>query len=218
MLGAVLEALGLWALVLAGSMALTSLAASALGVEDDRVLGAVSQGSFIVLSLVLARLVGIWGQLGLTPDLGSSLRALVVSLPAALVVAIPAARLAQGYRPPFLPEDLPSRLAFALALAPVGEEIFFRGLLEGQLLSTLGAGSGAGLWIAIIIPAALFSLVHVAPFSKAPRGYLASVLVGAFVVGLLAGHFRAVSGSLAPAVVTHASFNLAGVIVEKVVG
>ena len=56
MLGAVLEALGLWALVLAGSMALTSAAASALGVKDDRVLGAVSQVSFIVLSLVLARL------------------------------------------------------------------------------------------------------------------------------------------------------------------
>ncbi len=64
MFGAVLEALGLWALVLAGGMALTSVAASALGVKDDRVLAAVSQVFFIALSLALARLTGVWGGWG----------------------------------------------------------------------------------------------------------------------------------------------------------
>ncbi len=96
--------------------------------------------------------------------------------------------------------------------------MLFRGLLEGRLLSSLGAGSRATLWIAIVIPAALFSLVHVAPFSKAPRVYLASVMTGAFVLGLLAGLFRAVSGSLATAVVTHACFNLVGMLVEEILG
>ena len=216
MLLAVLEAFGLWALVFAAGTAVTSAAAGALGLKSERILGAASQVSFIALSLVLARLTGSWGQLGLTLDLESSLRALAISAPAALVLAIPAARLSGGYEPPFLPEDLFSRVILALALAPMGEEVLFRGLLEGRLLWTLPASSEPCLWIAVVVPAALFSLVHIVPFSEAPRGYLASVLVGAFVMGLLAGYFRAVSGSLAPAILTHSCFNLAGMLVERV--
>ncbi|MDK2463374.1 MAG: CPBP family intramembrane metalloprotease [Candidatus Korarchaeota archaeon] len=93
-----------------------------------------------------------------------------------------------------------------------------QGSARGPLLSTLGAGPRATPWIAVIIPAALFSLVHVAPLSKAPRVYLASVMTGAFVLGLLASLFRAVSGSLAPAVVTHACLNLVGMLVEEILG
>ncbi len=214
MLGAILEALGLWALALASGVVVTSALARLLGSEEDWKLASASQLTFALVSLALASLAGGRSAMGLTIDLDSSLRSLAVSLPLAATLSIPAARFSRGYRPPFEPEDPIRGAILALALAPIGEELLFRGLLEGRLLSTLGSSPGV-LWVAIAIPAVLFSLVHVAPFSGAPRGYLGSVLAAALVLGVLAGYFRAVSGSLAPAVVAHACFNLAGMAVDR---
>ena len=81
--------------------------------------------------------------------------------------------------------------------------------MEGYLLKYVDG------WIAILIPAILFTAIHIIPYSSAPFTILIYVLTGAFILGLLAGYFRAVSRSLIPAIITHAIFNFSGIIVWK---
>ena len=95
-----------------------------------------------------------------------------------------------------------------LILAPLGEDCLFRGIL---LLSLLPYGA----FVAITVPALLFSLVHLLPFKNTPCKFLVSILISSFALGLLAGYFRVISYSLLPAYLTHTIFNLSGRMTEK---
>ena len=95
----------------------------------------------------------------------------------------------------------------ALALAPTGEETLFRGLLLGYMLR-----QGVNPWIAIIVSATLFSLMHMLPFHNAPIAQQAFVLITALLLGVMAGYLRKQTGSLLLAITTHAGFNLGGMI------
>jgi membrane protease YdiL (CAAX protease family) len=130
--------------------------------------------------------------------------ALIVSVVAALALMGLQLVTSIDYEPPFAPRSLCEIICIAGILAPLGEETLFRGLLEGYLLLH------TGLWIAVVTSAILFSLIHIAPFKGAPRSYLAIILLTALIVGLIAGYYRAVSGSLAPAITTHSVFNIIG--------
>ena len=57
---------------------------------------------------------------------------------------------------------------------------------------------------AVLFTAALFGIVHL--------GSGAIVLAGAVVLGLVAGELRRRSGSLLPAVIVHALFNVPGLL------
>jgi len=79
-------------------------------------------------------------------------------------------------------------------LAPVAEEIVFRGVL----LSALDRRWGTGF--AIVMSSAIFSLLHVTPFAVPPI----------FVFALLLGWLFVRTRSLTVCIVAHASFNLTG--------
>jgi membrane protease YdiL (CAAX protease family) len=91
--------------------------------------------------------------------------------------------------------------------APVQEEVIFRGLLQttlanrGALAASSPATSGVAalLWVAL-----LFGAIHlvVGPCTAA----------AAFVLGAIAGELRRRSGSLIPAVICHAFFNLGAIL------
>jgi membrane protease YdiL (CAAX protease family) len=83
-------------------------------------------------------------------------------------------------------------LVAAVIVAPLGEELLFRGAIFG----TLARAGGVGL--PIVGSAALFGLMHLTP------GHAAA----AFVSGLGLGWMRAVTGSVWPCVVAHALNNL----------
>jgi membrane protease YdiL (CAAX protease family) len=89
----------------------------------------------------------------------------------------------------------------------VQEEVIFRGLLQ-TTLTTRTAAAGvidAKFGVAASLAVALqFGLVHLVV-----GRYTA---VAASVLGGIAGEFRRRSGSLVPAMVCHAFFNLAGII------
>jgi len=51
------------------------------------------------------------------------------------------------------------------------------------------------------------------PYISAPLPALLLTLLGAFILGMLAGYYRAVYGSLIPAVIVHSVFNLSGIVV-----
>jgi membrane protease YdiL (CAAX protease family) len=91
--------------------------------------------------------------------------------------------------------------------APIQEEVIFRGLLQ----TTLAIGAAPPTTpspkyeiAASLLVALLFGCIHfvVGRYTAA----------AAFILGAIAGEFRRRSGSLIPAVLCHAFFNLAGII------
>lgn len=80
----------------------------------------------------------------------------------------------------------------AVVIAPLAEELFFRGLLLG-----LFAIWTRRKWLAVVLSAAAFGAVHSQPQDVLPL----------FTMGLLLGALRVGCKSLAPCVVVHALFN-----------
>jgi membrane protease YdiL (CAAX protease family) len=77
-------------------------------------------------------------------------------------------------------------------LAGVGEELFFRGLLQPGLAGSIGA------WTALILTSALFGVLH---WVTPPYAALAGL------VGLYLGAFMAVSGNLLVPILVHALYD-----------
>lgn len=80
--------------------------------------------------------------------------------------------------------------------APVVEELLYRGLIQGSLVSRFGA------LIGVLLAAAWFTVAHLAP-SEAP---------GLFAFALVLGWARQRTGRLGLPVVTHVAFNAAGLL------
>ncbi len=75
--------------------------------------------------------------------------------------------------------------------APLAEELVFRGIIQSRLERAMPA------WIAVVLQAALFGLIHGAPVQ----------IAYAFVMGLLFGYIRHRTGSILPTIAAHAAFN-----------
>ncbi|HVL57253.1 MAG TPA: JDVT-CTERM system glutamic-type intramembrane protease [Burkholderiaceae bacterium] len=91
-----------------------------------------------------------------------------------------------------------------LLLAPVWEEVLFRGLLQGRLGRwRAGAARWKGITLANALTGAVFAAAHLLahPPALAP---------GFFAVSLLLGIARERSGGLALPIALHAAFNLLG--------
>jgi len=82
--------------------------------------------------------------------------------------------------------------------APLVEEIFFRGLLQGELVQRLGAPLGIGL------TAVVFGTVHIAN-DPGIDGLIYAAGVGG--AGLVLGTVRHMTGRLGSSIATHACFN-----------
>jgi membrane protease YdiL (CAAX protease family) len=82
----------------------------------------------------------------------------------------------------------------AVVIAPVAEEVFFRGLLQTFLVRVLGRR-----WPAIVVAAVLFSLAHL----SSPHHIPALV-----VLAVMLGYAYERTGSLVSPILIHAAFNL----------
>ncbi len=87
--------------------------------------------------------------------------------------------------------QIPGLVFLLLVVAPITEELLFRGLILRGLLSRFGAGP------AVALTALLFAAFHVNPWQ----------FLGAFVLGLLFGWFYLVFRSLVPCLIGHAAAN-----------
>ncbi len=88
--------------------------------------------------------------------------------------------------------------AFGVSLAPLLEEIFFRGMLYPLLRRAFG------LAIAVALTAAAFAAIH-----GAQLGYAWGPIVSIFVVGLVLTMVRARTNSVAASFLTHCGYNSA---------
>ena len=84
----------------------------------------------------------------------------------------------------------------AVVVAPLLEEIIFRGLVQTSLLGVLGQSRR---WPVVIFGAGWFALIHM--------GLPWQVLPSIFVLGLVLGWLYERTGSLLPGVLVHAGFN-----------
>jgi membrane protease YdiL (CAAX protease family) len=93
--------------------------------------------------------------------------------------------------------------------APLFEELFFRGLLQGQLVERFGPG------IAIAVTAVVFGAAHIAN-DPGIAGLLLALSVGA--AGVVLGVVRHLTGRLGSSIATHALFNVTAVVALAFVG
>jgi membrane protease YdiL (CAAX protease family) len=85
---------------------------------------------------------------------------------------------------------------FGILIAPVLEELFFRGMLFPTLRR------GLGTLIAVLLTAAAFASIH-----GAQLGYAWGPILSIFVVGLVLTMVRARTDSVAASVLTHSGYN-----------
>jgi membrane protease YdiL (CAAX protease family) len=92
-------------------------------------------------------------------------------------------------------------IASAVLLAPLMEEIIFRGLVQTTLLHWTSSQGPARRWSVIIIASGLFAVIH----AGAAQPHTMPAL---FVLGLVLGWLYECFGSLLPCVLVHMAFNV----------
>jgi membrane protease YdiL (CAAX protease family) len=111
-------------------------------------------------------------------------------------------KLAQIPEPQVLPHgwvQLPFALFLIAIIAPVCEELLFRGLLLDWLKQKIN------VWIAAVILSVIFSLLHANPFSLGAVGWLA--FSHRFLIGITASALAIRYRSLLPSFALHATVN-----------
>jgi membrane protease YdiL (CAAX protease family) len=104
--------------------------------------------------------------------------------------------------------QLPFAFLLIVILAPICEELFFRGLLLDWLRQKMN------VWIAAIILSVVFSLLHLNPFSLGAVGWLA--FFDRFLIGIGASALAIRYRSLWPSFTLHATVNGIACIVAMV--
>ena len=191
-----LSALLLWLSVFIPSSTMASLAAR----RDPKKAGYVMQLAILLLSIGLMSLMGGPETFNLFRGWNHIPQAFILGFGTSLVLNL---IHEDADVPEFLPEGI-GRFALLLLLAPLGEEVLNRGLVEGYLLSY------GHFWSAVFFSAFLFALPHWMAF-KGSRSERALAVIGAFILGSFAGYLFALTG-LVQAFVLHSSANLAGVV------
>ena len=94
-------------------------------------------------------------------------------------------------------KDLLMNLLFIAVFAGVGEELFFRGVLQRIFIKMF-----KNPWAGIIVTAIIFSAIHLQFYGFIPR----------FILGVLLGMIYWYSGSLWPAIVAHFAYDAFAVV------
>jgi len=167
------------------------------------------QTAFTVLSMLTA--VTLFRDecrylMGLTFTFKSIMRVVRISL----ISALPLTYLTNILAPTShqIQVSIPLLIPMVLILAPIGEELLFRGLLLGCLMRCISR------WRSIMISSTIFALTHLPAFSAYSESPLTMFLIftGAFILGVIAGHFKTSLNSLIPAIITHSIFNFSGMV------
>ena len=136
-------------------------------------------------------------------------RILLWVLPTA-VLAIVGAVTSHGQAPRgFIDLTKPQTIVFVWVYASICEEVLTRGLL--QTLLSRGAEAGAAnsrcLSMPVVVSGLFFGAMHIVLVRFMGFGAI-PVIVLATGLGLVAAHYREKTGSLIPAIVIHALFNI----------
>jgi len=99
-------------------------------------------------------------------------------------------------------------------VVPLAEEGFFRGILLSMLLWGFGKmyKESTAEWLTIIFSTLIFSTAHLNNLGEYPTGFILFQVGFSTILGFSFGYTRIKTGSIYPAIVLHALFNLAGTV------
>ena len=171
--------------------------------------------SLLVIFLLSMGMLPLWGfQL---PAFEVMVLLSLIGLVAAVVVVLVSEHISPTPEKMNPPSDKRGRIIFFIVivlLASISEEALFRGFLQNILDNALLLAIDLG-WFSItggaIVSAIVFGMIHVAP-AKQMGSSVPVLVLSAMVLGLLAGIFLTISGSLILPVIIHIEFNLVGFI------
>ena len=97
-------------------------------------------------------------------------------------------------------------------VVPFAEEGFFRGILLSMLLWGFGQiySTTTAKWLTITFSTLIFSTAHLNNLGHYPTGFILFQVGFSTILGLAFGYTRIKTGSIYPAIILHALFNLAG--------
>ena len=140
-----------------------------------------------------------------------------IGIIAAVVVVLVSEHISQTPEKMNPPSDKRGRITFFIVivlLASIAEEMLFRGFLQNILDNALLLALDLG-WFSItggaVVSAIVFGLIHVAP-AKQMGSSVPVLVISAAILGLIAGIFLTVSGSIILPIIVHMEFNLVGFI------
>jgi membrane protease YdiL (CAAX protease family) len=111
-------------------------------------------------------------------------------------------------------------ILFIWIYASISEEILTRGLLQGYLSiagrDVAGTSSRFRFSLPVVTSALFFGAMHAVLIPAMGPGAI-PIIVLATGLGLVAGHYRERTGSLLPAIIVHALFNIGGTVPTWVV-
>jgi len=106
-------------------------------------------------------------------------------------------------------------IVFAWVYASISEEVFTRGLLQGFLSPLKKFGFHVfrkwRLSLPVLFSGLYFGFMHIVLIGKFGPAVL-FVIVSASLLGIVAGYYREKTGSLIPAIIIHALFNIGGML------
>ncbi|MGY5858538.1 MAG: CPBP family intramembrane glutamic endopeptidase [Candidatus Thorarchaeota archaeon] len=171
--------------------------------------------SLLAIFLLSMGMLPLWGfQL---PTVEAMVLLSLIGLVSAVVVVLISEHISPTPEKMNPPSDTRGRILFFVViviLASIGEEMLFRGFLQNILDNALLLALDLG-WFSItggaIVSAIVFGIIHVAP-AKQMGSSVPVLAISAAILGLLAGIFLTISGSLILPIVVHMEFNLVGFI------
>lgn len=169
--------------------------------------------SLLVIFLLSSGMLPLWGfQI---PSLEAIALLSTIGLFAAIVVVIVSEHFAATPEKMNPPSDTRGRITFFIVivlLASISEEVLFRGFLQNILDNSLLLALDLG-WVSItggaIVSAIVFGMIHGAP-AKQMSSSIPVLVLSATVLGLIAGIYMTVTGSLLLPIIIHIEFNLVG--------
>lgn len=206
----ILVVLGLFFAVIISASIVASIFARVKRFKSELFYGVIMQFSMLIVSLVLALIVtGNINVIGgfYIPSL-SLTDTLIIAVVLGLIIILGfiTPSIVEETKPPIELNSLWEYMLLALFIAPVCEEIVFRGLIEGYILY-----GEHNICFAVALPAILFSIIHVAPYRKSCKTHIALIVILALIIGVLAGYYRAVTGSILIAIIIHTISNTPGI-------
>lgn len=106
-------------------------------------------------------------------------------------------------------------ILFVWIYASLCEEILYRGLflrmIDGLAQKSIRLGN-VKIAVSVLISGLLFGLGHLCLLPIMPLPMVVFIIINASVLGIIAGYYRAATGSIIPAIATHMIFNIIGTI------
>lgn len=138
----------------------------------------------------------------------------VVAINLGISMALLAGRFPPMHR--VTPHSLATDLFWIAVLCPVAEEFFIRGWFQTALYRTLGIGSRT---LVILLSAATFAFLHFFWLLRgSPLSTTTMLVCATFLSGLFFARSRDRSGSVVPAMLLHAIYNLTAVLFAAGIG